>query len=71
MHQQNWNVCLTLDNFLSHDINYEPTNIWIVFFEPNLTAFMQPLDAGVIQCFKAHYRQAFCQCALDLDDAGE
>jgi hypothetical protein len=43
----------------------------IVFFEPNLTPFVQPLDAGVIRCFKAHYHQAFCQRALELDDAGE
>jgi hypothetical protein len=71
MHQQNHNVCLTLDNFLGHDINYQPTNVQIEFFEPNLTAFVQPLDAGVIRCFKAHYRRAFCQRALDLDDAGE
>ena len=71
MRQQNRNVCLTLDNFSGHDINYEPTNVRIVFFEPNLTAFVQPLDAGVIRCFKAHYRRAFCQRALDLDDAGE
>ncbi|KAG6885130.1 hypothetical protein C0995_009563, partial [Termitomyces sp. Mi166 len=30
-----------------------------------------PLDAGIIQCIKAHYRCAFCGRALDLDEAGE
>ena len=33
--------------------------------------FVQPLDVGIIRCFKAHYRQAFCRCALILDDAGD
>ena len=32
-----------------------------------MTAFIQPLDAGIIHCFKAHYHALFCQCALDLD----
>lgn len=71
MRQANRNVCLTLDNFAGHEIAYQPTNVKIVFFEPNLTPFVQPLDAGVIRCFKAHYRQALCQRALNLDDAGE
>ena len=71
MRQQSQNVCLILNNFSGHKINYKPTNVHIEFFKPNLTAFVQPLDAGVIRCFKAHYRRAFCQRALDLDDAGE
>lgn len=71
MRRANRNVCLTLDNFAGHEIAYQPTNVKIEFFEPNLTPFVQPLDAGVIRCFKAHYRQALCQRALDLDDAGE
>jgi hypothetical protein len=71
MRQANRNVCLTLDNFSGHNIAYRPTNVKIEFFEPNLTPFVQPLDAGVIRCFKAHYRQALCQRALELDDAGE
>ena len=71
MRQANRKVCLTLDNFAGHNIAYQPTNVKIEFFEPNLTPFVQPLDTGVIRCFKAHYRQALCQRALDLDDAGE
>lgn len=71
MRNQNRKVCLLIDNFSGHYIPYEPKNIEIVFFEPNLTAFIQPLDAGVIRCFKAHYRNAFCMRALDLDEAGE
>ena len=36
-----------------------------------MTSFVQPLDAGVIRCFKAHYYHAFCRRAIELDDAGE
>ncbi|KAG6839781.1 hypothetical protein H0H87_012890 [Tephrocybe sp. NHM501043] len=36
-----------------------------------MTLFVQPLDAGIIRCFKAHYRRAFCARAIDLNEAGE
>ena len=68
---ENWHVALTLDNFAGHKIAYEPTNIELIFFEPNLTPYVQPLDAGIIHCFKAHYRKAFCAHAVDMDEAGE
>lgn len=64
-------ILLLIDNFAGHSIAYEPTNIQIEFFAPNMTSFVQPLDAGVIRCFKAHYRNDFCICALDLNEAGE
>jgi hypothetical protein len=71
MKQQNRNVCLHLDNFSGHYIDYEPTNVTIVYFGPNLTALVQPLDAGIIRCFKAHYRRRFCKNALERDELGE
>lgn len=71
MRQQNRRILLTIDNFPGHNIAYEPTNIQIESFKPNLTSFVQPLDAGIIRCFKALYRRSFCQRALELDDAGE
>jgi hypothetical protein len=71
MHIQNYHIIILLDNFSGHNVSYVPSNIEVEFFEPNLTAFVQPLDAGIIRCFKAHYRKAFCAHALDLDDAGE
>ena len=71
MHTENCQICLLIDNFSGHNISYEPHNIQLEYFELNMTSFMQPLDAGVIQCSKAHYQHAFWICALDLDDAGE
>ena len=59
-----------MDNFPGHNIKYKPENIHLECFEANMTLFVQPLDSGIIRCFKAHYRKAFCFRALDLDEAG-
>ena len=71
MRTQNRHICLLVDNFSGHNISYEPQNIQLEFFEPNMTSYVQPLDAGIIRCFKAHYWREFCLRALDLDDLGE
>jgi hypothetical protein len=71
MRQQGRKICLFVDNFSGHNITYEPTNIRLEWFEPNLTCHVQPLDAGIIRCFKALYRRTFCHRTLELDDAGE
>ncbi|KIK90960.1 hypothetical protein PAXRUDRAFT_150712, partial [Paxillus rubicundulus Ve08.2h10] len=50
-------------------------NIHVEFFEPNMTSFVQPCNAGfvtgIICCFKALYHCSFCVHALDQDAAGE
>jgi DDE superfamily endonuclease len=71
MQLQSRKICLFIDNFSGHNIAYKPTNIRLEWFEPNLTSHIQPLDAGIIHCFKALYHRAFCLHALELDDAGE
>ncbi|KAF9224678.1 hypothetical protein BS17DRAFT_826357 [Gyrodon lividus] len=71
MHCSNGHVCLFINNFSGHSISYQPTNIQVEFFEPNMTPFVQPCDAGIICCFKALYHKNFCQCAIDLDEGGE
>lgn len=70
-HSKVCHVALTLDNFPGHKISYKPTSIELIYFKPNLTPYVQPLNAGIIQCFKAHYCRAFCSHAIDMDDAGE
>lgn len=64
-------MCLLLDNFPGHNISYKPENIHIEPFAANMMSFVQPLDAGIIRCFKAHYHQAFCYKAIELDEAGK
>jgi len=71
MHQQERKIILLLDNFSGHYVDFIPQNIQVNFFAPNLTSFVQPCDGSIIYCFKAHYRQAFCICALNLEEAGE
>lgn len=59
-------ILLFQDNFSGHTPPAEGlTNIRIKNFSPNLTAHVQPADAGIIRCFKAHYRSAFIDRAID------
>ena len=71
MRLQNRKIVLLIDNFSGHSIEYRPTNIKLEFFAPNMTPFVQPLDAGIIRCLKAHYCALFCQRALELDTIGD
>ena len=48
-------VCLLLDNASVHkDVDLD--NITLVFFPPNTTSILQPLDAGILANFKYRYR---------------
>ena len=71
MAQHDRHIILLIDNFAGHNISYQPKNIRVEFFAPNLTSYVQPCDAGIIRCFKAHYHHAFCLRALDADEAGQ
>lgn len=71
MRAQKREIILLIDNFSGHNTTYAPTNIRIVFFKANMTAYVQPLDSGIIMTTKAHYRRQFCLRAVQMDDAGE
>ncbi|GAA5993770.1 hypothetical protein JCM10908_006293 [Rhodotorula pacifica] len=60
-------IILLHDNFSGHKISYKPKHIELVFFTANMTAFVQPCDAGIIRATKAVYRWLYCERALDLD----
>ncbi|KAE9401745.1 hypothetical protein BT96DRAFT_937767 [Gymnopus androsaceus JB14] len=68
-----WNhfVILTMDNFSGHYVEYEPGNVEVVYFKPNLTSHCQPCDSSIICCVKAWYWTKLAIHALDLDEAGE
>ncbi|KAB5591184.1 Tigger transposable element-derived protein 6 [Ceratobasidium theobromae] len=71
MQQQDRHIVLLCDNASSH--SHDPaaySHIKVVFLPPNLTAWLQPMDAGIIRNFKGHYRQLLTRHALDLDAQG-
>ena len=62
-------ILLLQDNFSGHKPPDGLMNIRVENFEPNLTAHIQPMEQGIIQCFKAHYRIAFIQHSVDKYDS--
>jgi hypothetical protein len=71
MRQQNRHVLLLCDNASSHKKfdQAQLSNVRVEFLAPNLTAFVQPLDSGIIRCFKAHYCRHFLRKVLERDTA--
>ena len=71
MCHQGRHILLLCDNVPSHKHN--PTNyshVQVEFLVPNLTAWIQPMDGGIIASFKAQYKQQFIWLALDQDNQG-
>ncbi|KAF7720678.1 hypothetical protein EC973_006540 [Apophysomyces ossiformis] len=50
-------VVLVLDNFAGHYVEYEPSNVELLFLPLNTTLHTQPLDGRIIHTFKAHYKR--------------
>ncbi|CAF2050242.1 unnamed protein product [Rotaria magnacalcarata] len=68
-------VLLVIDNATSHPDSLKLANkhVEIAFLPPNTTSILQPLDQGVIRCFKAIYtRQSFNRIRnfLEMDPNG-
>lgn len=61
-------ILLLQDNFSAHINPDDLTNVRVENFKPNLTAHVQPNDAGIIRCFKAHFRGKFISQAIDRYD---
>lgn len=59
----NRRVLFFLDNATSHP-KIELSNITLVFLPANMTAGAQPLDQGIIQTFKLHYRKQLMERLL-------
>ena len=67
---KNHKILLLQENFSSHIVPDGLQNICVKNFEPNLTAHVQPMDQGIIQCLKAHYCAKYIQCTIDCYEEG-
>jgi hypothetical protein len=63
---QNKKILLLVDNASSHISSQQGnsdvlnlTHVEVAFLPPNTTSHLQPLDAGVIKSFKAHYKRNY------------
>lgn len=59
MKEDNRNILMLVDNASAHNIDgLQLSNITLKFIDPNCTAALQPMDAGVIRSFKAKFYDA-------------
>ena len=67
MKTSNRNVILLIDNAVGHntttDLNL--SNVKLLYLPPNTTSVLQPLDAGIIKCFKCLYKKKLVQNYID------
>jgi hypothetical protein len=58
-------ILLFQDNCTGHIVPKGLTNINVENFSANLTPHVQPMDAGIIWCFKAHYCARYIQRSIN------
>ncbi|XP_023317375.1 tigger transposable element-derived protein 4-like [Trichogramma pretiosum] len=55
--KNNRKILLVVDNCAAHNKIPSFPNISLIYFPPNVTSVLQPMDQGVIKCFKGIYRR--------------
>ncbi|EXX53371.1 hypothetical protein RirG_244560 [Rhizophagus irregularis DAOM 197198w] len=73
MKRQNCKILLLADNAPTHllDETIQLSNIKVYFLPPNTTAHLQPLDAGIINSFKAQYRKLLVANRVETYDLAQ
>jgi hypothetical protein len=69
--KQGRKVLLFLDNFAGHPDMPQLDNIKMVFFPPNTTSHSQPMDQGIIENLKRHYKKVLLKQRLQAMDLGK
>lgn len=64
MANQKKKIALIVDNCTAHNLRTKLTNIELIYLPPNCTSILQPLDMGIIRCFKAYYRRRLVEKVL-------
>lgn len=64
MQSKNRKILLIIDNCSAHNNLPQLSNIRIMYLPPHCTAVLQPLDLGVIQNAKVHYRKSLLRKAI-------
>lgn len=59
---------LLVDNASGHPSDLNHPNIKVVFLPPNTTSIIQPLDQGIIKCFKSYYMKRALSMLIDKVD---
>ncbi|KAG1710193.1 hypothetical protein DVH05_028622 [Phytophthora capsici] len=66
------NILLLVDNASSHKTSeLTLSNVNVQFLPPNTTAFLQPMDTGIIATFKKMYRKKQLKWVYDKINSGE
>ena len=63
-------ILLLQDGFSAHVPPDNLQHIRIKTFSPNMTPYVQPMDAGIIANFKLNYRTSFIRRSIDHYDQG-
>ena len=72
MQRQKRNVLLFIDNAPGHPKDTRTKNVKVVYLPKNTTSELsQPLDQGIIQTFKQHYRKCLLRAVIAKADSGE
>lgn len=71
MKREKRSILLLLDNCPAHPHHVKLSNIKLLFLPPNTTSVSQPLDQGIIQSFKSHYRRRMLQTVIQKMDASQ
>ena len=64
MIRQKRKVILFVDNAPGHPKDAKTKNVKVVFLPSNTTSQLQPLDQGIIQTFKQHYRKRLLRAII-------
>lgn len=68
LHTKNRKILLFLDNCSAHTSNLQLNNIKLQFFLPNTTSLAQPMDQGIIQNLKIHYKRFLLRRKIESID---